>query len=675
MSFAILVVMLTGIIVADWAWPPPIDRAQDVSKTVLSQSGEPLYIFTNDEKRWRLPVDIEEVDRAFIQNLIAIEDQRFYNHSGVDGLAILRAMGQAVANRRIVSGASTITMQTARLLEPRKRTLGAKVIEAIRAIQIERRLSKEEILSLYLTLGPYGGNIEGVRAASLLYFGKEPAWLSPAEQALLIALPQAPEARRPDLREAAAEAARNNVLQKMLNAGSISLDQCNENKKLAVPSKRYSMPKNAYHVAYALKNESNGSVVQSTINLRLQEVVEFYAAEWAPNVDDDATTSVMIVDNDTRQVVAAVGAHDRSVPGGWMDLTSALRSPGSTLKPFIYGLAFDDGALAANSVIADMPRQFGDYKPENFDRTYRGEVRVDDALKHSLNIPAVTALNEVGASRFEAALSFAGASAKRPTHSDSQAGLALALGGASLTARDLATLYSGLADKGRIHPLSWVVGKSRNDAADKSHKLLSDSAAETILSILREAPALAGRAPAALTQGATSIAYKTGTSYGYRDAWAAGVSDSHTIIVWVGRADGASRIGHTGRNTAAPLLFDLFDLVSRELAPQVTSNPVIPMKETRHDFAHRFVGAKPIEVTFPRSGTELFAHEAHPGFRLSAVNGASEYSWFVNGDPIVSVDNQRSALWHPAKAGFYEITAVDGMGMSASTRVRVRWRS
>ncbi|MEO1137788.1 MAG: transglycosylase domain-containing protein, partial [Pseudomonadota bacterium] len=318
----------------------------------------------------------------------------------------------------------------------------------IRALQIERRLSKQEILELYLTLAPYGGNIEGVRAASRLYFDKEPSRLTNAEQALLIALPQAPEARRPDLRKAAAQSARARVLAKLVDAGAISPVLATEAEGASLPATRHVLPRSAYHAARRLVVNSKQAVTTATLDKALQARAEVMLEDYVRQFEEDTTASLLIVENKTRAVRASVGSSGLDAKGGWIDLTDATRSPGSTLKPFIYGVAFESGFASADTVIDDMPRAFGDYAPENFDRTFRGEVHVREALQHSLNVPAVRTLDRIGASRFASLLRAAGVNLKTPADAEKDAGLALALGGAGVTAQDIATLYAGLGSGG-----------------------------------------------------------------------------------------------------------------------------------------------------------------------------------------------------------------------------------
>ncbi|MGD9799635.1 MAG: penicillin-binding protein 1C [Parvularculaceae bacterium] len=672
--FLLIAAVAAGAILADILFPPPISRAHEVSAIVADRNGYWLHAFATKEGRWRFSADLDEIDPAFVTELIEIEDKRFWTHWGVDPAAVIRAAASAAKSGRVVSGASTITMQTARLLEPRDRTLGAKLIEMLRAIQLERRLTKREILELYLTLAPYGGNLEGVRAASLIYYGREPDALTPAERAMLIALPQAPEARRPDRRQRAAAASRNLILDRLAAAGVIDRSIAAESKDAPVIGKRKIFPRFAYHASLAIARERKGtqSTVRSTIDIAKQQTAERLVADHVKNFKDGATAAAVIVDSATGEVLASVGSSSLDVDGGWIDLTDRVRSPGSLLKPFIYALAFEDGVLGPDTVIDDMPRGFGGYRPENFDRTFRGEVRVKDALQHSLNVPAVATLDRVGVERFAALLRNAGARLMQRRRADARPTLAMALGGAGVTMRDVATLYDGLANEGRVRPLVWTVeSPTKSEPGEEGVQLFAADTVMRINAILEGAPALKGRAPAALSRSAPVIAYKTGTSYGYRDAWSAGHAESLTIVVWVGRADGAPRPGATGRDAAAPLLFALFDAFTAGKSRRPSEPEPDLLAEGLVRMAPPPV-SRPPTIVFPVPGSEIYPGEfGGEGVVLAASGGAGGYRWYVDGEEVRGADDGDGAVWRPGGKGFYDVAVVDARGMSASVKVRV----
>jgi penicillin-binding protein 1C len=664
------------LLVIDILFPPPMARAKEVSAVVMDRRGAVLRVFPVEDGKWRLRAHVDEIDPDFVDALLAYEDKRFRSHWGVDPLALGRAAGALLTSGRVVSGGSTITMQTARLLEPRPRNIGSKIVESFRAWQLERRYSKDEILELYLTLAPYGGNLEGVRAASWAYFGREPGNLSPDQIAMLIALPQSPEARRPDLRPEAAIVARKRVLDRLAKEKIFAADLAAESAEYPAPQRR-AFPALAWHASEeAVRRAGDPDNIATTLDMALQKDIEALALRAAGPQREGVQAAIMVVDIASREVRAAAGSASRAAAGGWIDLTNRPRSPGSTLKPFIYGMAFDDGVASPDTTIADAPRRFASYRPDNFDRTFRGDVTIAQALQHSLNVPAVSALDAVGARRFAASLAFAGADLSMPLSSDDETGLAIALGGAGLTVRELSLLYAALGDGGHAMPLKWLKSESETAALGKKPvvRIMSAESANEIMRILGAAPAPKGRMPAALTQEAPMIAFKTGTSYGYRDAWAAGVGNGHAVVIWIGRADGAPRPGVTGREGALPLLFEVFDALSR-LTPVRPSGP--PLREG--DSPGRTPPAPlvrferdntPPHILFPPDGAEVWSDNEHRSFVLAA-EGHGRLAWYVDGKPL-GRNVAGDTVWRPAVAGFYDLSVVDPAGRAARSRVRVK---
>ena len=671
----VVLYVLAPVVLIDWLFPPPLERGNVVSGVVMDRRGAVMRVFPVEDGKWRMRAHLEEIDPDFIEALLTYEDKRFMGHGGVDLLALGRAAGSLASSGEVVSGGSTITMQTARLLEPRPRNIVSKAIEAFRAWQIERRLSKEEILELYLTLAPYGGNLAGIRAASWAYFGREPDNLSPDQIAMLIALPQSPEARRPDLRPEAAIVARERVLVRLADEGVFAKDLAKESAEYPAP-KRGDFPSVAWHASEeALQRASSPDNIRTTLDLALQKEVEALAARAAGPTREGVQVAIMVVDVAGREVRAAAGSANRGTAGGWIDLTDRPRSPGSTLKPFIYGLAFDDGVAAPDTRIADTPKRFSSYRPDNFDRSFRGDVTVAQALQHSLNIPAVSALDAVGAQRFAAALAFAGADLLMPLSADEDAGLAIALGGAGLTVRELALLYAALGDRGHALPLNWL--KTEAEAAKTAKtpvtQVMSSQSAKQIIDILAASPAPDGRMPAQLTQEAPVIAAKTGTSYGFRDAWAAGVGNGHAVVVWIGRADSAPRPGVTGRDAALPVLFEVYDMIAR-IMPKRGSGPALhedrPGQHLPPDALARFERENaPPHIMFPPDGAEVWKDAEHVSYVLSA-EGQGRLAWYVDGKPL-GRNVAGDAVWRPGQAGFYELHVVDEAGRTAKSRVRV----
>ncbi|MCC7274884.1 MAG: penicillin-binding protein 1C [Alphaproteobacteria bacterium] len=670
-----LLAAAAAAVAADRLVPPPLDRAQAVSTVVLDRDGEVLRAFTTGEGTWRLPVTAAAVDPLFRRMLVAYEDGRFVRHPGVDPLSVARALGQWVAAGRVVSGASTLTMQTARLLEPRPRTLAAKIAESARALQLERRFSKDEILGLYLTLAPYGGNVEGVRAASLVHFGKEPAALRPAEAALLVALPQAPSRLRPDRYPEAARAARDKVLDRMVEKGVLDAAAAALARGEPVPDHRFTLPMLAPHLAVALHAaDPRASVLRTTVDRRVQQRMEDLAAREAAALDDSASLALIVVDNRTRGILAHVGSPDLFAGRreGAVDMTRAVRSPGSTLKPFIYGLAFDRLLLHPDTLLDDRPTRFGGYAPSNFDRGFHGRVTAREALQLSLNVPAVAALERIGPERFAAHLAGLGVRL-RTADPGAPASLPLALGGVGATLTELAGLYAGLANDGAYVPPRALVGDP-----EPPRPLLGAAAAWQVTRILEEAPPPPGLTPAAIGQGRL-IAMKTGTSYGFRDAWAFGYDRGHTVGVWTGRADGTPTPGRFGLNTAAPILRKAFDLLPPPA--QAPPRPVADGVPTplRPALLRRAVATGPAApvIAFPPDGAVLPWREgAVDAVPLIAEGGRGPLRWLVDGRPVERREGGRPgtrgrAEWLPGARGFARLTVIDADGRGDSATVRV----
>ena len=667
--------VFAAVILMDWVLPPPIDRAGEISALVTDREGKPLRAFPTEDGRWRFRGDLDKIDPEFIEALLRVEDKRFYSHRGTDWTGLGRAVADSARAGRIVSGGSTITMQTARLLEPRDRNVGSKLIEIARAWQIERRLSKDEILELYLTLTPYGGNLEGVRAASWSYFGHEADRLSADEIALLIALPQSPEVRRPDRRPHQAQKARDWVATKLGWYGVFSKADVEDVATSPVPTRRRDFPMRAWHGTEKALASGSREDVRATLDAGLQAELESMALRKAEAEGPDVQVSAIVVHIPTRGVRALVGSASRDRAGGWLDLTAQARSPGSTLKPFIYAMAFDDGQAAPDTRISDLPKRFASYQPENFDRMFRGDVRVSDALQHSLNVPAVLMLDRVGPERFAAQLALAGARPRIGGGANHDAGLALALGGAGLTARELAVLYAALGDEGVAKPLVWRASQEAASYERMGRRLVSAESASDIVRILQNGPMPEGRMPGRLTAGAPQVAFKTGTSYGFRDSWAAAVSGEHAIVVWVGRADGAPRPGKTGRVTALPFLFEIADRTAHHLRDEgeartrLTTQRKIETRGALHDFSPE---APPV-ILFPPASAELWAGSVDGKLArpfVLAGRGEGRVSWYLDGKPS-QIDDAGAPVWQPTQAGFYTITAVDQSGRSSRVRVRV----
>ncbi|MGE0767757.1 MAG: penicillin-binding protein 1C [Hyphomicrobiaceae bacterium] len=661
---------------------PNLERGDALSVTVLDRNNRLLRAFTTPDGRWRLPITTEEIDGRYLDMLIGYEDRRFHSHHGVDPRAMIRATAQLVRNGRIISGGSTLTMQVARLLEgPGERSFGVKLRQMAVAIALERRLSKSQILDLYLKLAPFGGNVEGVRAASLTYFGKEPVRLSIAERALLVAIPQSPEARRPDRFPNAAHRARDRVLARAVEAGVITAREATEARRAPMPKLRHAFPRLAPHLAEAeVARGPRLAVHRLTLDRDRQQALERLAREHAARVGPRISAAVIAVEHATGEVVAEVGSAgyldtDRQ---GAVDMTTAVRSPGSTLKPFIYGLAFERGIAHPETLIEDRPTRFGRYAPSNFDEDFHGTVSIREALALSLNIPAVRVLAEVGPKRLVGRMKLAGVTPQFPAGAEPS--LPLALGGAGLTLRDLAQLYTALARGGEPVSLAHTMDearlhKRRVGARRPLRRLLSPAAAWYVGDILKGAP------PPVSARGAR-IAFKTGTSYGFRDAWAVGFDGHYTVAVWVGRPDGTSTPGMTGHGAAAPLLFDAFARLAERTAPLASAprgvmrvrNSELPLTLRRFMEAGTSPsGAPAVAIAFPPDRAELEKPDPDtPEIVLKAEGGALPLTWVVDGLPLEATGSGRKAVWTPAGPGFARISVIDAEGRADRVTVRLR---
>jgi penicillin-binding protein 1C len=653
--------------------PPSLERSERLSTLVVARDGSVLRGFLSADGKWRLPTAADDVDPLYRRMLIAAEDRRFASHWGVDPLAVLRAAGQWLAHGRVVSGASTLTMQAVRLLERRPRTLAAKLVESGEALALERRLAKDDILGIYLTLAPFGGNLEGVHAASLAYFGKEPAHLTAAEAALLVAIPRSPERLRPDRHPEAARQARDAVLRRMAEAGVISREADVEAEAEPVPQSRIAMPLHALHLARALRSEEpRSSLIRTTIDPQLQRQVEALLRRDVAALDPQATLAALVVDNRDRRIVAYVGNADFF--SGTIDMVRAIRSPGSALKPFIYAMAFDRLIIHPETILDDQPRHFGDYAPGDFDGRFLGAVTAREALQYSLNVPAVAVLDRLGPARFAAALAAAGIRLKLP-QATSEPGLAIALGGDGISLVDLATLYVALAHGGAVAPLATGPGQ----AAGQETAIFGPVAAWYVNDILTSAPPPPGMLPVEVRR-ARPLAFKTGTSYGFRDAWAVGYDSEVTIAVWAGRPDGTAMPGITGRTTAAPVLFKIADLLGPPAAVGGAKPPPGALVVANHDLppALRRLDPGPTErvrdgggpkVLYPPDGSTVEWHgEEVP---LEAAGGSAPLHWLADGRPLPPGPPHKELFWNPAGVGFVRLTVIDDAGRSAHATVRL----
>ena len=693
----LLLAAIGAAICADQVLPPPLQRLASVSTLVVDRDGRVLRAYTTPEGSWRLPAQPGEIDPKLIRFLLSYEDRRFRDHPGVDPLAMGRALFQAARHGRVVSGASTLTMQLARLLEPSPRNLGAKLSEMARALQIERRLSKDEILAAYLSFAPYGGNLEGVRAASLAYFGKEPKRLTDAEAALLVALPQAPEAVRPDRAAGAAKAARDKVLRLLEARGEIDAAALAAALTEKVPVARQAFPMSAPHLADRLRRAwPTETLIETSLDDDLQRALLEIVRRHQAGLEPSASIAVLAVENSGRKVRAYIGSSDFFADRrfGQNDMVTALRSPGSALKPFIYGMAFDALIAHPETMMPDVAMRFGDYAPKNFDGHFRGRITAREALQASLNIPAVALLARIGPQRFVQRLAEVGVDLAFPEQATIP-GLPIALGGVGIDLQGLVTLFAALADQGKAEPLDFAATPG---AATEYPSLMDPVAAYYLTGILLDTPPPPSFLAAANRRSAQPIAYKTGTSFGFRDAWAIGYTRDFTIGIWVGRPDGTFSAGRMGRDAAAPILFEAFDLLPVGPSALAAKPPLgailagnLDLPANLQHFRPRFgvlaetAGTRAaIKVAFPVDGALLelapeqqepeheAADEPLPSLILKADGGTLPLRWLVNGRPIESLPYRRQAEWAPDGRGAVRVTVIDRDGRSATSAIWIK---
>lgn len=645
---------------------PPL--ALETSVEVLAGDGRLLRAFTVADGRWRLAVALERVDPGYLAMLIAYEDRRFFRHHGVDPWALARALGQAVANGRVVSGGSTLTMQVARLIEDGATGSWRGKLRQIRlALALERVLSKDEILALYLQHAPMGGNLEGVRAGARAWFGTEPSRLTEAEAALLVALPQAPALRSPDLHPQQAREARDRVLARAAAAGVIGADAARAALREALPAARRPFPAHAPHLADRLRAAEPGRRVhRTTLDADLQAALEALAEDALQELPRQATLALLVADVDSGRILASVGSADYTsdTRRGFVDMTRALRSPGSTLKPLIYGLAFSDGVAHPETLLNDRPVDYAGYAPQNFDGAFRGPVSAREALQTSLNLPVVELTHALGPARVMAALRQAGTYAEVP---GDVPGLAIALGGIGVSLEGLVQLYAAIARGGEAQALA-----ARQDAAPPTRaRLLTPEAAWHVADVLAGAPRVSP-APD------RPLAVKTGTSSGYRDAWALGFDGAHVAGAWVGRADGTPVPGLVGATAAAPLLFEVFARLGSRPEPlppappgtlMVASNAELPAPLQRFG-ARRAEADDAPQLTFPPDGAALVPLAG--GIPARVERGRAPFAWFVDGAPLAVQSFERELRLAVEGPGFVTLSVVDAEGRAARVRVEVR---
>ncbi len=610
-------------------FPPNLSRLATTGTEVLDREGKTVALFPAPGGVWRFRTSVDDVAPVLLDTLVGTEDRHFWHHPGVNPLSLLRASVQDLRAGRIVSGGSTLTMQAARLLEPRPRTIRSKLIEIARALQLEWHFSKREILGIWLTLAPYGGNLEGVRAGAMAWFGASARNLDAVQAALLVGIPRRPEGLRPDRHPEAARTVRDRIL--TADGGT-------------VPRSRLPFPR---HATQAVARLVGPARVMTTLDLPLQFALERLASRQLRRLPERASLSLLVLDAHTREIRAIVsgGQDENEARAGALDLTRAIRSPGSAMKPFIYAMAFETGIAGPETSVEDLPRHFGAYAPEDFDRGFAGGVTAGEALRRSLNLPAVALLEQIGPAQFAARLKLAGVALHLPAGATPS--LPLALGGAGTTLRDLTGLYAALATDGSaVHPRILA------EPAVAALPFLQPRAAETIAAVLTQ-PFPDSSLP--------GIAWKTGTSWGGRDSWAFGFDRTHVVGAWVGRPDGTPLPGATGRGLALPLLARVF-----EMLPAASRETPVAVRPTA---SASMSSSNALRLLFPPPNAVV---SGDGPVTLRVMGGRRPLTFMVNGAPLGTDPARRDISWIPPSPGFYRLTVLDSDGGVARVGFRVR---
>ncbi len=612
----------------------PVDLAKFVaqSPTMYDRNGELIHIERNSFDCWMLQA--QTLDPQFKELLLNFEDRAFYLHPGVNPFALLRALWQAVGYGKVVSGGSTLTMQVARLLSPGQRTVWRKLVEIHTALRLTSQFSKETILKIYLTLAPYGGNISGIRAASLYYFGKEPHCLPLSYQAMLVAIPQAPSNLRPDRFIARANLAKNKVLQRLSHPNS----QVKESLQEVCMIKTTPFIKLAPHGFIA---QQHGKIPLNCLDKAHQMAVTHLVSDFVRKLPTPMNAAAIVYHLKTNELMVYVGSVGGTNRMAGNDMCLASRSPGSLLKPFIYGLAMEKGYLNPQTIVTDKPINLKGYQPENFDMQFSGELTVEEALQQSLNTPVIQVLNQIGPGYFFDWLTQHPITMHFPKNHQKRPGLAVGLGGLGMSLHDLVQLY-GLLANGKL-------------LTQPSQTWVSHTLAQTPM------PDLCHQNP--------GIAYKTGTSYGFRDAWSIGYDNNHVVGIWVGRADGTPCTGYHGRQIAAPLMMQIFNYLgvtpivfpsSTARADQHTNQPLRFQSSEKTEF----------KITMPKTNTTVCAPE-NGGIYLQ-TNATEATLWYVNGSYLGEAKaGDEAYYWKPPQVGFYQITAVNHKNAVANCQLQI----
>jgi len=647
-----------GVLALGWlfGYNGPIDQSRLTYASYITDSqGDLLHVLMADDERYRLQTHPKDVDPTFIDLLLAYEDQRYYEHDGVDWLAMLRATWQLASRGHIISGGSTLTMQTIRLMEPKPRTVWNKLDQMRKAIALERSHTKSQILSFYLSLAPYGSNIEGVQMASISWFSKWANELTPAESALLVALPQSPERRRPDRFPKRADEARRIVLERALHKGIIDNDYLTTALLSPLPPRIKTMPKMAPHLAYQLR-EQGDLQASTTLNAQYQSTLNAIATQT--KLKPKTNMAMLLANAKTGEIHAYVGSQSYTDFNklGAVDYSHAVRSPGSTLKPFIYVQAASEQLIHLNGIIKDERINIQGYQPQNLNRRFYGDITIGEALQRSLNIPAVKVLHKLGPERFKSKLAQANISLRQGE------GLPIALGGAGLTLHELVSLYTALGNEGKVTRISPVPVTDTSSKTNPQH-LFGASEIAQANHFLSNNTSGAGRLHGRIKRQA--IAYKTGTGPGGSDAWAIGTNGDYVVGIWIGSPKGEHVAQNTGLGEAVPVMNRVFDGLPVGFLRQQASS--VPPKVLESFDKQKSM----LTVRFPEDGSVIEVRDKKVPLPIILDN--AEY-------PVLILVNNQTPRWvtemssniNLSQHGTYDVKMVDMMGRATNIHFVVR---
>lgn len=638
---------------------PPLDAISHRSRVLYDEEHNILSYTLSREDTFRFYCTKDEVDPLFIDMLISSEDKRFFDTPGVDPVAIARALLSNLRAFKTVSGGSTIAMQVVRMLEHNERTMLSKIREALGALILTLRYGHDEVLNMYLTLAPFGGNIEGVKAASLKWFGHLPNHLSPSECALLVALPRAPEAIRPDRHEKSAQFYRNDVLRLAIRNGVIKPDVGEAALEEKLPEKLLPIERSGFHLGVYAFRHSDDKEIYSTISPKVQKLLNELGRNYSRHRTTDGTLSAVIIDTKSAQVKGYLGA--ATLQDSQLDLPHAHRSPGSALKPFCYALAFEHSLLHPKSVIADKETLYGSWLPRNFSGTFQGELTAADALRTSLNIPALEILAKVGPDNFYTRLNRQSRRIYLPKGAEPQ--LSLVLGGCSISLFDLTELYAMLNRDG-------IFIKDRllqNDPDDDGFVMLEQNSSRAVFNILKTVPRPQNY------QNEDNISYKTGTAFHYTDAWALGSLGKYTAGVWTGRADNHPDATGTGLDSAAPVLFELLTELKGEPYEKVKLKQTGALAVNPPPSLRTVLTRKPLSfdsnalyLDFPVNDS-LITTDSEGYVHLRRQGGVAPFYLTVNNIPQDDCE-----YFKVEEEGFYKIVLYDSAGHNVNVTVRIK---